>query len=148
MNRIYAGRTFACFMVTLLITFFFAFKPVFAAYGLDSSVTESRAEEIYQGAEDRLEAIYQEAVSKAKSGQGTEFSVAVPATWLVEQFYIIYRAVKDSARVVGSVVALFGCIMAWIVHRNKKLFRDIVITVIVFEILLIAFCFGGGILIG
>lgn len=134
---------------SLLFMFTLAVGTAYAANSLDPSVSESRAEEIYQGAEDKLESLYKDAVSKAKSGEKTNLSVAGPATWMVEQFYIIYRAVKESAVVVGGISILFGSIFAWIVRRNKKWSRNTVLVFVIgLPILLCAFVFGVGILIG
>ncbi len=135
--------------IALLIMLMVSVVTAYAASGLESSVTESRAEEIYQGAEDKLDALYKNAVARAKGEQESSFSVAGPATWAVEQFYIIYRAVKESAVVIGAVSILFGAIMARIVRRNKKWSRNIVLTFVIgLPVLLILFCFGVGALIG
>lgn len=148
MNKSRIGL-WAGIVISFLFMFTISFGTAYASSSLDPSVTESRAEEIYQGAEDKLEAIYKDAVAKAKSGEKTNLSVAGPATWAVEQFYIIYRAVKDIAVVVGAISILFGSIFAWIVRRNKKWSRNIIfVFVISLPILLCAFVFGVGMLIG
>lgn len=134
----------------LLVLLCFARIPVMAASteAYDEAEIESRADERYEDAEERLNKIYRNAVAKAKEAT-YGYSRQDTGNRLFRWFYQAYYTIRSVAVYIGGFSILLGGFLCWLVKHNKYLLRKIFFTTVVgIPGLLVIVCFGIGILIG